>query len=239
MLPFNWSELTRDNLYSMFYSLNGEIVGKELSPSQIHKRVVKHVKAHLPIKVKKCKHTPTERGYIFMGGMYYSDYDHKSKPSIEVNFNYNPLDKKLKITNYRFKRMAIRFADVVQHEMIHMRQFRARNFKNIPGYQSTAEFAKERKEQNYYGDRDEMGAFAYNTACELVDRFGYDPTTIVRYLDSNDAKRHTNSWWCQYLKVFNWNHNHKIIRRMKNLIIRQLDNAYYGKPFKTTNHLTY
>ena len=148
-LPFNWSELTRGNLYSMFYSLNSEIVGRELSPNQIQKRINKHVKSYLPIKVRKCTYAPTEKGYIFMGGMYNSLLDRKYKPAIEVNFNYNPTDKKLKLTQYKFKRMAVRFADVIMHELIHQRQFRSRNFKSIPGYQSKAEYAKERKEQNY------------------------------------------------------------------------------------------
>jgi len=238
-LPFDWSELTRSNLYSMFYSLNSEIVGKELSPNQIQNRINRHIKAHLPVKLRKCIYAPTEKGYIFMGGVYYSDLDKNSKPCIEVNFNYNPTDAKFKITNYRWRRMSMRFADVMLHEMVHMRQFRSRNFKSIPGYQSTAELAKERKEQNYYGDRDEMGAFAFNTACELIDRFGYNPTQISHYMDSFECRRHKNSWWYQYLKTFDWNHDHPIIRRMKNLIMRQLENAYIGKPFKTTNHLTY
>lgn len=238
-LPFDWSELTRSNLYSMFYSLNSEIVGKELSPGQIQKRISRHVKQYIPLKLKKCIYTPTTKGYVFMGGVYYSHLDRKGVPAIEVNFNYNPTDTKLKLTQYRFKRMAVRFADVVCHEMIHMRQFRARNFKSIPGYQSTALLTKERKQQEYYGDRDEMGAHAFNTACELIDRFGYDPHAIGKYLDTNQCRRHKTSTWCDYLKTFDWNHNHPIIRRMKNLIMRNLENAYEGKPFKTTNYLTY
>jgi len=238
-LPFDWSELTRSNLYSMFYSLNGEIVGKDLSPGQIQKRINKHIKAHMPLKLKKCLYSPTTPGYVFMGGCYYSHLDKQSKPSIEVNFNYNPKDSKLKLTDYRFKRMATRFADVVLHEIVHMRQFRARNFKSLPGYQSTAELSKERKQQNYYGDTDEMGAHSFNAACELLDRFGYDPNTIGKYLDSFDCRRHKNSTWCYYLKTFNWNHNHPIIRRMRNLIMRNLENAYEGKPFRTNYYLTY
>jgi hypothetical protein len=174
-----------------------------------------------------------------MGGVYYSDLDKKRKPAIEVNFNYNPEDKKLKLTQHRFKRMAVRFADVVLHEIVHQRQFRSRNFKNIPGYESTAYYATDRKKQEYYGDRDEMGAHAFNCACELIDRFGYDPHTIGKYLDSNQCRRHKNSTWNDYLKAFDWTHDHPIIRRMRNLVMRNLENAYYGKPFKTTNHLTY
>ena len=211
----------------------------DLSPSQIQKRINKHVKKHLPIKLKKCIHAPTTKGFVFMGGVYYSNLDRKGVPAIEVNFNYNPDDKKLRLTQHRFKRMAVRFADVMLHEMVHMRQFRSRNFKDIPGYQSTALLTKDRKKQEYYGDRDEMGAHAFNTACELIDRFGYDPTTIGQYLDTNQCRKHKNSTWGDYLKAFEWNHNHPIIRRMRNLIMRNLENAANGKPFRTTNHLTY
>lgn len=223
----------------MFYLLNSDIVGKELSPSQIQKRISRHVKQHIPVKIKKCMHIPTTKGFVFIGGVYYSDLDRKKLPAMEVNFNYNPEDKKLKLTYHRFKRMAIRFADVVLHELVHQRQFRSRNFKNIPGYQSTAEYAKERKQQEYYGDLDEMGAHAFNCACELIDRFGYDTCAIVQYLDSNQCRRHKNSTWNDYLKAFDFNHDHSIIRRMKKKVLRQLENAYSGKPFKTTNYLTY
>ena len=239
MPEFNWFNLTRSNLYSLFYSINSEIVEKELSPSQIQKLISKHIKSHLPIKIKKCVYLPTIKGYIFMGGVYYSDNDAHGKPAIEVNFNYNPTDVKLKLTQYRFKRLANRFADVVLHEIVHMRQFRARNFKSLPGYQSTALLTKERKQQEYYGDRDEMGAHAFNAACEMIDRFGYNPSAIGCYLNSNEARRHKNSTWCYYLKTFDWDHNHTIIRRMRNLILRNLENAHEGKPFKTSYYLTY
>jgi hypothetical protein len=223
----------------MFYSLKKEIVGKSYTPLHIQRVISKHLKQHLPIKIKKCLDPKVEKGFIYTGGCYYSMPDRKGKTSIEVNFSYHPDQTNLKITEYRFKRMAVRFADVMLHEIIHMRQFRARNYKAIPGYQSTAEYAKDRKEQEYYGDRDEMGAFAFNIACEMVDRFGYIPAQIYKYMDSNEAKRHKNTWWHTYLKTFNWDHNHPIIRRMKSLVLYQLYNASVGKPFITNSYLTY
>lgn len=235
----NWSVLDRESLYSYFYSLNQRVVGKKLTPDQIHRMISKHIKLLLPVRIKKHIDAKILERHIFMGGMYHSGPDKKGKPSIEVNFSYHPWDEYLKMTDYRWKRMSIRFADVMLHEIIHMRQFRARGFKDIPGYQSKAESAKNRREQEYYGDRDEMGAFAFNIACEMIDRFGYEPTVIKRYMDTNGAKRHKNSWWFNYLKSFDFNHDHKIIRRMKQKILRQLENAVEGKPFKTADWLTY
>lgn len=235
----NWSTLDRSSLYAYFNSLGGDIVGKRLTPDQIHRALSKHIKSVLPIKVKKYIDAKIEQGYVYTGGMYYSELDRKDKTAIEVNFSYHPLDETLKFTEHRWRRLSVRITDVVLHEIIHMRQFRARGFKSIPGYHSTAELTKQRKEQEYYGDTDEMGAFAFNIACELVERFGYEPTVIKRYLDSNNARRHRNSWWCSYLKCFNWNHDHRIIRRMKLKIMHQLENAHIGKPFKTNEWLTY
>ena len=235
----NWSALDRQSLYSYFYSLGARLVGKKLTPDQIHRLISKHIKRLLPVRIKKHIDAKILQRHIYMGGMYYSGYDNGGKPAIEVNFSYHPWDEHLKMTDYRWKRMSIRFADVVLHEMIHMRQFRARGFKSIPGYQSTAGWAKDRKQQEYLGDRDEMGAFAFNIACEMIDRFGYEPAVIKRYMDTNGAKRHKNSWWYSYLQGFEFDHQHKIIVRMKKKILHQLENAYNGKPFKTTDWLTY
>ena len=214
-------------------------MGKKLTHDQLHRLISTHIKRLLPIKIKKHIDAKIQQRLVYTGGVYYSDADKQDKLALEVNFSYHPWDEFIKMTDYRWRKMSIRFADVVLHEMIHMRQFRARNFKSIPGYQSTAEFAKDRKQQEYLGDRDEMGAFAFNIACEMIDRFGYDPTAIKRYMDTNGAKRHTNTWWFNYLKAFEFDHDHKIIRRMKRKIMTQLENAYIGKPFKTTDWLTY
>ena len=235
----NWSALDRTMLYSYFFSLNKKIVGKSLTPDQINRIVSNHIKPVLPIKVIKLIDDDNAEGLIYMGGVYHSLLDKKGKPAIELNLNYHPDDSKLTISMTRWRRMSRRFAHIILHEMVHMRQFRARNFKSLPGYQSTAELTTERRAQEYFGDRDEMGAFAFNIACELIDRFGYEPTAIKHYLDTNQVRRHKNSWWYNYLVTFNWNHNHKIIRRMKRKIMTQLENAYYGKPFKTTDWLTY
>ena len=214
-------------------------MGKPLTTAQIQKLISKHLKSQFPIKVVSYMVPENKPGYVYMGGMYHSDFDKTNKTAIELNLHYHPSDTTLAITHYRWKRMSLRFADIMLHEIIHMRQFRSRNFKTIPGYQSTAASTKERKKQEYYGDRDEMGAFCFNIACEMIDRFGYNPSEIKSYMDSDEARRHKNSWWFNYMKYFNGNHNHKIIKQMKRKILRNLENAYIGKPFKTNNYLTY
>lgn len=238
--PYNWTLLTRDNLYRLLYSINDEVTNRHLPVEKIQKILATHIKRNLPIKIKNLKDTTTQLGWIYIGGMYYSDVDRKKQARpIEVNFNYNMFDDKIFLTKYRFQQMCRLFADTILHEIIHMRQYRARKFKSIPGYLSTAERAKDRQAQEYYGDTDEMGAFSFNIACEMIDRFGYDPGAISHYMASASARRHKRTCYHRYLKAFNWDFEHKIIRRLRHKVLCQLDNAVLGKPFKTNDHLTY
>lgn len=238
---FNWSLLTRNNLYSMLYNAGRELVGKKLPVKDIQKIISAQIKEHLPVKVVRKQNDPTQKpGLIYMGGTYYSEFDKLGYTRfIEVVLCYHPNDEKLKLTEYRWTRICALFADTILHEVIHMRQYRSRNFKAIPGYESTAYYHKQRVNQEYYGDRDEMGAFSFNIACDMIDRFGNDRKTILKYMDSMQAKKHKKTTYHRYLAAFDWNHNHPKVRQMKKKIAHQLDYAEAGKPFKTTNFLTY
>jgi hypothetical protein len=234
---FNWADLDRDYLRSLFCSLRGDLVGQTLHIQTIQKLISKRIKEYLPVKVTSTIDSEIEQKLIYVGGFYNSVFDKRGRPCIEVQFSYNPYDEKLKITEYRLRRMARTFADVILHEIVHLRQFRARNFKHLPGYQSTAASASERKSQEYFGDTDELVALAFNGACELYDRFGTDHRASIRYLNSNQAKRSKNTWIHKQLAAFDWNHEHKIIRRYKKKVIHFLPYAELGKPFKTTDWL--
>lgn len=237
---FNWSLLDRGTLYSLLYTLKGEIVGKRISIDEITSILSKHIKKHLPVKVTSSRIKEAKSNEIWIGGMYHSDYDRKGYTRfIEVQLAYPEHDDSLKLSLHRFKRICVVFADIMLHEIIHTRQFRARNFKPIVMYQSNAQYAKERKQQEYYGDRDEMGAHAFNMACDMIDMFGWDPKSIAEYLDKEQPNRKRKNMWQRFLAAFDNNHNHHKVRQMKLKILKQLEYAYIGKPFKTTDHLTY
>jgi hypothetical protein len=223
----------------MLYELKPYIVGKRLAIKDLQKLLSDHIKWYLPVKVRMDRDPTHQAGLVYIGGTYYADYDVDGKRQVEVVFSYNTNDTTIKLTEHRWGRMCSLFADTVLHEIIHMRQYRTREFKLIPGYESIALRAKDRKDQEYYGHKDEMGAFAFNIACELYDKFNGDCDAVIWFLDSQHAKRNKKTCYYRYLKAFNWNQNHPVIRSMKKKIIRNLPYAQIGKPFRTTNHLTY
>ena len=237
---FNWSLLDRATLYSMLYKLKDQLVGQRLSIDDATSILSKHIKKHLPVRVTSSRFKPVRHNEMWVGGMYHSDYDKKGYTRfIEVQLAFTELEDSIKFTEYRFKRICVVFADIMLHEIIHCRQFRARNFKAIPMYQSNAQYAKDRKEQEYYGDRDEMGAHSFNMACDMLDKFGFDPGAINSYLDNTPYRKYRPAMWQRFLKAFDWNHNHPKVRQMKRKILNQLEYAYIGKPFKTPDYLTY
>lgn len=242
---FNWSVLDRSVLYNMLNQLRSKVVGKRMSIDKLHSTISSHIKRHIPVRVVKDRDPKTNSGYVYIGGFYYGEYDqkyHKGKTAprpIEMLFSYHLFDEYIQLTRHKWERMCILFADTMLHEIIHMRQQRSRDFKLIPGYQSTASRAKDRRSQEYYGDRDEIGAYAFNIACELYDRFGTDFGAVRRYLDSDDYRRHKKTCFYLYMKSFKHNHEHTIIRRIKKKALHNMSYARLGKPFKTSDHLTY
>jgi hypothetical protein len=237
---FNWSQLDRNNLYTMLYQAGGDIVGQKLSVNALHRRLGAQIKSCLPVNIKKWQYDAKQaRGFPYIGGSYDSVLDRRGKKRfIEVILSYHPLDKETRITRYRWRKICSLFADTVLHEVIHMRQYRSRNFKDIPGYESTAHYHRQRQDQEYYGHRDEMGAFSFNIACDMLDRFGYDPVAIKKYMDTI-PKRHKKGTYAKFLSTFDGDHDHVKVRQMKQKVLRQLEYAAIGRPFKTTTHLTY
>ena len=235
---FDWSALDRPTLYSILNGARKHIVGKQLYIEEIHKILSKQVKDYLPIRVKLLRSADQEDGIIYIGGCYYGAEDKKNKDKhIEIVFSYFIWDQYLTISAWRWKRMCEVFADTMLHELIHMRQYRTRSFKVLPGYESTAYSAKLRKNQNYYGHPDEIGAYAFNIACEMYERFGNDKKSVEKYMNSNQANRHCRSTYLIYLKTFG--HGHPVIKRLRRKVMFYLPYAEIGKPFKTSDYLTY
>lgn len=233
MSKFDWSVLDRAYLYELFKSMSNEVVGRPLPISELHQIFAKNLKKYLPIRISKLNDEKVEFGYVYIGGTYYSDYDEDNRKCIEIVFSYNPFQEKIELTAKRFNRMCVLFADTMLHELIHMRQYRRRNFKILPDYASTADKASKRAEQSYLGCTDEIDAYGFNIACELLDKFKNNKTKIQKYL--NDDQRNTRrrfNCWRMYLIAFDHNHQHPIIKRLKKKVVRYLPYAEIGKPYR-------
>jgi hypothetical protein len=231
---FNWSLLDREYIAEILWKLRPEVVDVTLKVKNLHSILAKHIRQHLPVRVSKYVDPKVDPGWIYIGGSYYSEYDKKFHKCIEINFNYNTYEKQLCLSRTRFRRLCYTFADTLLHELIHMRQYRRRKFKDLPDYESTAELITQRAEQSYLGCTDEIDAYAFNMACELMDRFSSNQKMASEYLSTKHRKgRLKSNTLRMYLKAFDYNHNHRIIKHLKKRTIMYLPKAELGRPYLT------
>lgn len=237
---FDWYSLDRNSLATFLCLVAPKVVNQQITPDKFHKIISKHLKSYIPLRISKKFDSTIDKNMILIGGSYYSWHDEEHKTSIEIVIVYNPHDQFLKINNARFWRICCGFADTLLHELIHMRQFRRRDFKYLPEYASKAEKSAQREEQGYLGSSDEIDAYGFNIACELLDRYNNNVKQVIKHLDINQkGVRRRFDCWRMYLKAFNYDHDHVIIKRLKKKIIRHLPNAVIGKPYRNRDWISY
>ncbi len=230
---FDWSILDRAGLIEYFWSLYPEVCDQKISIHSLHTKISKHIKKQIPVRVNKKRDSKVDPGWVWVGGTYYSDKDQEKKQCIELDLVYELFDEKTILTKRRYQRVCYTLADTLLHEIMHMRQYRRRKFKNLPDYASTAARAEKRQEQEYLGNSDEIDAYSFNIACELLDKFDYKTKKVIDYLNENQKgtnRRH--NCWRMYLKAFDHDHNHPIIQRVKKKVIRYIPHAMNGKPYR-------
>lgn len=230
---FDWSILDRAGLIEYFWSLYPEVCDQKISIHSLHTKISKHIKKQIPVRINKKRDPKVDPGWIWVGGTYYSDKDQEKKQCIELDLVYELFDEKTILTKRRYQRVCYTLADTLLHEIMHMRQYRRRKFKNLPDYASTASRAEKRQEQEYLGNSDEIDAYSFNIACELLDKFDYKTKKVIDYLNENQKgtnRRH--NCWRMYLKAFDHDHNHPIIQRVKKKVIRYIPHAMNGKPYR-------
>jgi hypothetical protein len=237
---YDWSALDRDLVAEMISYASVSTVGKSLSPTKFASKIRSIFRFFaIPVKVRSNYKTETDKNAVWVGGLYDGSADKKGKTSITISLQFHSKDSTVKIKSPLFKRMCYSVADTLMHEIIHMRQYRRRNFKDIPGYHSTASLAKKRNEQIYLGHNDEIDAYSFNIACQLLDRFNSDGRKVANYLnkDLND-RRYKKDGYRMYLDTFDHDHSHRVIKKLKKKVINYLPNALeVAKPYKTSDWL--
>lgn len=231
---FDWSILDRNSIINHLLLLSPKLCNREITFWEFHSILSKFLKKSFPVSITSGLDEKVKTHKVFIGGTYYSDHDENDRKCIQINLYYNPLIEEFTVSSRRFKGICKTIADTILHEIIHMRQYRRRNFKALPNYASTASSSRRRDQQEYLGCSDEIDAYGFNIACELLEKYNGDHRQVVRHLDSDlrHCKKNSDSWK-MYLKAFEHNHKHEIIKRVKRKVIRYLPRADEGRPFKS------
>ena len=239
MNSFDWVELTRNGIIRIVQQ-SLSVSPSLISVPEFHGRVGSLLKKHIPIRVKK-KFVPDalKTDQIAIAGYYDLDHDEAGNKPIELIFFYHSRDDHIKLNRKRIANIGVLVADTILHEIIHMSQFRKKNFLVCPEYRSCAHRAKNRAAQEYLGKFDEIDAYAFNIVDELADRFGPDQSKIITYINSDQRYcRQRNNSWLMYIRAFEHDHNHPVIRRLKKRVVKYLNRMHTGRPYDVNPWLT-
>lgn len=136
---------------------------------------------------------------IPVAGLYDADLDSEGHRPIQMeiavhkireNFVFNDND----ISLDKWATFCIDFAVILGHEYVHMHQFRRRSFKMNRPYVSTNKNQNIRDQQCYFGDSDELDAYAWSAAANAI----IERRANKKNIESTELYR-------TYKKVFNKN----------------------------------
>ncbi len=236
---FDWSTLDRNSIIKHIIDISPEVIDKKLPANFVHVLLKTKLKELAPFKIKKTYTYKVDPGIPYVGGSYHSYLDQEYDRCIEVCFYYFDEDTAITFNKKNLYDTAALIADTVLHEIMHMRQYRRRKFKSLSDYKSKAYRSDIRKEQEYLGNTDELDAYAFNIACELFQKFKGDDKKIINYLNKPLKNHRYKNTWKIYLKAFEYNHDHPIIKRLKKKVIRYLPAAEIGKPYKSKDWINW
>lgn len=226
----DWSILTKASIVNHLQEIKPVMTGSRLTTKDNYQILANHIRKLAPVRVCQKKNYNVSQGTVVISGQYNFDWDQDNQKCIILNLLYCPFDKTIKFKKDFFDYLCSEIADTILHEVIHMRQHRRRNFHLSRDYHSKDDNPYKRREQGYLGNRDEIDAYGFNIACEIYERFRGNKRLINQYLRCHRPRKHC--LYKYYLYIFNYDHEHPVIQKLKRKITSYLPLAEIGKPYK-------
>jgi hypothetical protein len=213
-------------LLKKLFNLYEKLHNKKLTPEQLAQQVRKVV------PYKECKITVNRSlnvlpNYIPVSGLYDAELDEIGRKPIEMEITVHKIKKKLlfnenDVTSDQWAEFCIDFACILGHEFVHLHQFRRRGFRMNRPYLGTSKDQNKREQQCYYGDSDELDAYAWAAAANAVIELKTSKRTI--------EKTHL---YKTYTRIFNKNDPVvlKFVRK-GNRYLKKLEKQKHGTRFE-------
>lgn len=203
---------TRADLLPIIHSISPEIVDTVMGTYELVLKLGTHLGKRFRVHVLHAENPLIVRNELDANGVYDSEEDEQGKISITLYLITNPVNRTLLWDQEMFDRVAKRIADCLIHELMHLHQARARQFLNVSMH-TTGQKTEEEDAQTYLGEFDEIDAYAYNIAEELLDLESM--TDIHQFLARPSripVAVSPNLWG--YINTFNKDLKHPVIKRL-------------------------
>jgi hypothetical protein len=219
---------TRKEVVEILDDIKPFIVNQFYSVDELIQDLGLFIGQRFNIDVKHAEATQVDQNDIELNGYYDGGLDEAGDVPIEIYLVTNPLQDVMIIDEEGFNAIARKIADTLSHEVIHMHQYRARDFLEVEkwDFDSTYEEGDEEydeAEENrwYLSSPDEINAYAYNIANELLDKNSL-PVVMEKLnkLKNISIEDSVNLW--AYVHAFEQNTNHPVLRRLIKKVYKSL-----------------
>jgi hypothetical protein len=213
---------TRKDVLEILNDLKPFIVDHCLSVDELIQDMGVFLSNRFNIDVKHAEATQVDQNDIDLNGYYDGGLDEAGDTPIEIYLITNPMQDIVLLDSDQFDIIARRIADTLSHEVIHMKQYRARDFLEVETLEYN-EFEDEEEENRWYlSSPDEINAYAYNIANELMDRNSYsqviEKLNKVKEISIDDS---VNLW--AYVQAFSKDVNHPVLKKLIKKVYKSLD----------------
>lgn len=159
-------------LLKRLYNLYDHNAGKTVGSNSI----IRQVRRAIPFqecKIIKIQTLGVITNQFEVSGLYNPSSDENGEkcitievafPAFKSQFIFNEND----LSRDHWSQFCIDFVTILGHEYVHLNQFRRRKFKVNSEYKSSNRCTNIRENQIYYGDSDEIDAYAFSAASQLI-----------------------------------------------------------------------
>jgi len=163
-----------------------------------------------------------DRNTIGIFGEYRPYEDEDGEPCLHIYFDYPLARKKIDIKYYDWSTLAYHISDVIAHEYIHLYHCRRRGYRHGRGYRGKENLRYRESMQDYLGCEDEILAYSFNVATEVVV-LGKDLAKTVNYRFYRRYFRHDRKimlklerYAVKYIKQLERANNEQVNKRTRN-----------------------
>jgi len=214
---------TRKEILEILKDLEPKIVDQFYTIDELIQEYGQFIGSRFNVDVKHAEATQVDHNDIDVNGFYDGGLDEGEETPIEIFLVTNPLQDIMIIDKEQFLLIGRRIADTLSHEVIHMRQYRARNFLEVETVQYKEMETEEEENRWYLSSPDEINAYAYNIANELLEQ--NDLQTVKEILVKvKDVKIQDSMNLWAYVTTFEKDVNHPVMKRLIKRVYKSLIN---------------
>ncbi len=194
--------------------LKAELVGYPLSKDEISQIIGRLISENFRVDVIQAEAPQVDPGDINVSACYDPELDSMNRTCIELVLVYSPYDSILIIDDEVFDGITKRLCDAISHEQIHQQQHRARFWEETW-------FDDPDDAEAYLSHKDEIDAYSYNIANELLDYADINQVLTILNSPSTIKLEHSVNLFV-YMQTFEYNSNHPVIKRLLKKITKLL-----------------